>query len=199
MLLPILRLLACLPLTVLHGVGAVAGMVAYALQPRVRAKARRNLEAAGLYSRRLAWRSAAEAGKGVLETPYLWFRPPARLRGRTDASALEAAVRIQELTRSLVSHEDLPELATQPPLEVATGIHLCPLFVGVFGPDEDFTGFSAGMNNTARLQGQAKGGEILCMDTVVAAIDDARRFGPEREARVKNVEHPLRFRPLVTR
>ena len=93
MLLPILRLLACLPLTVLHGVGAVAGMVAYALQPRVRAKARRNLEAAGLYSRRLAWRSAAEAGKGVLETPYLWFRPPARLRGRTDASALEAAVR----------------------------------------------------------------------------------------------------------
>ena len=93
MLLLILRLLARLPLTVLHGVGAAAGVLSYALQPRVRAKARGNLEAAGLYSRRLAWRSAAEAGKAVFETPYLWFRSPAWLRSRTDASALETAVR----------------------------------------------------------------------------------------------------------
>ena len=93
MFLLLLRLLARLPLTVLHGVGAVAGVLSYALQPGVRAKARGNLEAAGLYSPRLAWRSAAEAGKGVFETPYLWFRSPAWLRARTDVSALEAALR----------------------------------------------------------------------------------------------------------
>lgn len=113
-------------------------------------------------------------------------------------SAIDAAVRIRALTRSLTSHEDLPELVGQPPLDVATGLHFCSLFVGVFGPDEDYTGFSAGMNNTARLQGQAKGGEILCMDALIAQIgEDDPRFAPYREAKVKNVEHPLRFRPLV--
>ena len=93
MLLLLLRLLAYLPLSVLHGTGALAGLLSYGLQPGVRAKARRNLESAGLYSRRLAWRSAAEAGKGVFETPYIWFRAPAHLKARTDTSALDAAVR----------------------------------------------------------------------------------------------------------
>ncbi|MDQ3033677.1 MAG: adenylate/guanylate cyclase domain-containing protein [Myxococcota bacterium] len=116
-------------------------------------------------------------------------------------AAIEAARRIRELTRALIAHESLPELAGQPALDVATGLHFCPLFVGVFGPDQDFTGFSAGMNNTARLQGQAKGGEILCMDALVAILGDAAErdgvmFDEWREARVKNVEHPLRFRPL---
>lgn len=92
MLLLALRLLSHLPLTVLHGLGALAGLVSYALQPGVRAKARDNLEAAGLYSRALAWRSAAEAGKAVLETPYIWFRPDATLRRRTDAAQLERAI-----------------------------------------------------------------------------------------------------------
>ena len=92
MLLPLLRLLARLPLTVLHGLGAVAGVLSFGLQPGVRAKARANLEAAGLYSPRLAWRSAAEAGKAVFETPYIWFRPRAHLRSLTDSTALEAAL-----------------------------------------------------------------------------------------------------------
>lgn len=93
MLLPLLRLLAHLPLPVLHGAGALAGLLSYALQPGVRAKARRNLESAGLYSPRLAWRSAAEAGKGVFETPYIWFRSPTHLQALTDTTALDGAVR----------------------------------------------------------------------------------------------------------
>lgn len=92
MLLLFLRLLSHLPLAVLHGIGAVAGVLSWVLQPGVRAKARGNLETAGLYSWRLALRSAAEAGKGVLETPYLWFRPAAFLRARTDVSSLETAL-----------------------------------------------------------------------------------------------------------
>ena len=111
-------------------------------------------------------------------------------------AAIDASRRIREFTRSLTTHEDLPELAGQEPLDVATGLNFCPLFVGVFGPDEDFTGFSAGMNNTARLQGQARGGEILCMDSVVRIVGAGARWGEPREAKVKNVEHPLRFQAL---
>lgn len=93
MLLLSLRLLSRLPLSVLHGIGAVAGVLSYALQPGVRAKARANLMAANLYTRRLAWRSAAEAGKAVFETPYIWFRSQAHLRTLTDSSALDTALR----------------------------------------------------------------------------------------------------------
>lgn len=110
--------------------------------------------------------------------------------------ALEAATRIRAYTRSLSRDPDFPELEAIEQLEVSIGLNLCPLFVGVFGPDQDYTGFSSGMNNTARLQGQAKGGEILCMDTFVEAIGDAARFGEERQAAVKNVREPLRFRAL---
>jgi len=109
--------------------------------------------------------------------------------------AAMAAKRIGEFTRSLSAHEALPELVGEP-IDVATGLNYAPLFVGTFGPDADFTGFSAGMNNTARLQGQAKGGDILCMDSFVAAYEDDAAFGPEREAAVKNVAKPLKFRPL---
>jgi adenylate cyclase len=108
--------------------------------------------------------------------------------------AADAAVRVREHTRALVGHPDFPELAKMPELDVAIGLHICPLFVGTFGPDQDYTGFSAGMNNTARLQGQAKGGEILCMDAFVSIVDEPTRFGDERQAAVKNVAEPLKFR-----
>ncbi|MBX7193166.1 MAG: adenylate/guanylate cyclase domain-containing protein [Sandaracinaceae bacterium] len=109
-------------------------------------------------------------------------------------AATEAAMRVREHTRALVGHSDFPELAQMPGLDVAIGLHFCPLFVGTFGPDQDYTGFSAGMNNTARLQGQAKGGEILCMDAFVDVLGLSDRFGEERQAAVKNVAEPLRFR-----
>ena len=109
--------------------------------------------------------------------------------------ALRAAERIREHTRALVGHPDFPELENFKDLDVAIGVNLCPLFVGTFGPDRDFTGFSSGMNNTARLQGHAKGGEILCMQSIVEAMGANARFGDERSATVKNVAEPLRFPP----
>ena len=93
---------------------------------------------------------------------------------------------------------ELPELATlELPLAVATGLNYCPLFVGQFGPNEGYTGFSSGMNNAARLQGQAKRDEILCLDSFVEAIGGRASFGEVREAAVKNVAAPIKFRPLV--
>jgi adenylate cyclase len=110
---------------------------------------------------------------------------------------LEAAQHIRDFTRSLNTHRDLPELrALSAPLEVAIGVHYCPISVGLFGPSEDYTGFSSGMNNTARLQGLAKGGEILCMEPLVETIGDPSRFAERREATVKNVGGPLVFRAL---
>lgn len=106
--------------------------------------------------------------------------------------ALEAASRIRAHTRALSSQ--LPELAGVP-LDVAIGLNYCPVSVGLFGPNDNYTAFSSGMNATARLQGVATGGEILCMDRLAAAVG-TDRFGEAREAAVKNVAEPLRFRAL---
>ena len=84
-------------------------------------------------------------------------------------------------------------------LGVSTGVNLAPLFVGQFGPNDNFTGFSSGMNNTARLQGCAAKDEILVMEDAIAALHGAASFsfGEERNAKVKNVAEPLQFRALL--
>ena len=109
-------------------------------------------------------------------------------------AAADAAAHISEYTRSLANHPDFPEIANSDHIMgVATGLNFCPLFVGTFGPDENFTGFSSGMNNTARLQGVATRDEILCMDAFVDTYDDDTRFSEQRSATVKNVAEPLRY------
>lgn len=107
-------------------------------------------------------------------------------------AALEAARQIQAYTRALPSHPDLPELhGADIDIGVATGLNYCSLFVGTFGPDDNFTGFSSGMNNTARLQGVATRDEILAMDSFVEVLGQPERFGPPQQAQVKNVAAPL--------
>ncbi|MBX3248533.1 MAG: adenylate/guanylate cyclase domain-containing protein [Myxococcales bacterium] len=111
--------------------------------------------------------------------------------------AASAARRIRDYTRTLNDGALLPELAgVTPPIGVASGLHYTRGSVGLFGPHEDYTAFSSGMNNTARLQAVATCDEILCMDAFVEAYGDETAFGPERDARVKNVAEPIRFRPL---
>ena len=130
---------------------------------------------------------------GLWGAPFFEDSPAERC-----AAALEAARRISVLTRELTSDPALPELATlTEPLDVATGLNFCPISVGLFGPNDDYTGFSSGMNNTARLQGVARSGEILCMDTFVEALGEGVPFSEERAATVKNVADPLRFRAFV--
>lgn len=129
---------------------------------------------------------------GLFGPPFFGQTPAERC-----AAAARAATRIRDYTHSLGAAEGLPQLdALDPPIGVATGLNYCPLFVGLFGPNEDFTGFSSGMNNTARLQGVATRDEILCMDSFVETLAEPDRFGEERQAKVKNVAEPLRFRLL---
>ncbi len=127
--------------------------------------------------------------------PFYETPPGARL-----ASAIACAVEIREMTENLPKRPALGHLA-EVGVGVSTGVNLAPLFVGTFGPNSNFTGFSSGMNNTARLQGCAKNGEILVMQEAIARLPEGHGFvfGEEQKAQVKNVAEPLRYRGLVRR
>jgi len=69
------RLLAVLPLSVLHRLGAFIGRAVYIVSPRYRRYLSGNLRAAGFAQPALLSRAIAEAGKGLLELPAIWLRP----------------------------------------------------------------------------------------------------------------------------
>jgi KDO2-lipid IV(A) lauroyltransferase len=74
------RLLSRLPLPVLHNLGALFGWLAWLLSPTYRRHLAENLALAGLPGVRTA--AIAEAGKGVLELPKIWLRPPEEVAAR---------------------------------------------------------------------------------------------------------------------
>lgn len=78
MLVPLLRLLARLPLKWLHGAGAALGWIAYWLSPVYATRLRENLYGSGVCAgvpacRDLLHQAIAEAGKGVTEVIAVWF------------------------------------------------------------------------------------------------------------------------------
>ncbi len=74
MLLTLFRLLAWLPLPVLHGLGRVGGRIAYAWPGRYRRRLRANAAQAGYPGAAFARRAAAQAGAMILELPKVWLR-----------------------------------------------------------------------------------------------------------------------------
>jgi KDO2-lipid IV(A) lauroyltransferase len=74
------RFLACLPLHLLHNLGALAGWLAYALSPSYRRHLNENMAQAGVAAARRE--AIVEAGKTVLELPKIWLRPQAEVVGR---------------------------------------------------------------------------------------------------------------------
>jgi KDO2-lipid IV(A) lauroyltransferase len=77
MLLRLFQLLSALPLPLLHLIGSFAGWVVYAASPTYRQRMRANLMQAGY--RHLLPTAIAEAGKGVLELPFIWCARPERV------------------------------------------------------------------------------------------------------------------------
>ena len=147
----------------------------------------------------IVWESAGVFDKMVGDCAIALWGPPFFEMSAREAcrQAANAALEIREYTKSLSHARELPELAgIDPPLGVATGLNYAPLFVGRFGPNKDYTGFSSGMNNTARLQGVAVRDEILCMQRFAAILEGEAAFGEIRQAQVKNVAAPLAFRAL---
>jgi class 3 adenylate cyclase len=129
---------------------------------------------------------------GLFGPPFYDEKPEESL-----AAALRCAIEIRAMTHDLPRRPGFEHLKDAG-LGVSTGVNLAPLFVGQFGPNDNFTGFSSGMNNTARLQGCAAKDEILVMDDAAARLAGFSEFafGPERSAKVKNVADPLKFRAL---
>jgi class 3 adenylate cyclase len=148
----------------------------------------------------LVWKHGGVFDKMVGDCIIALFGPPFYDVSESERArrAIECARDIRAMTVDFPSRPGFEHLR-ESGLAVSTGVNLAPLFVGHFGPNDNFTGFSSGMNNTARLQGCADRNEILVMREAITALGDAHgfTFGAERDAKVKNVAEPLRFSPLL--
>jgi adenylate cyclase len=134
---------------------------------------------------------------GIFGPPF--FRQDKRAR---IAAALKAGREILQFTVGLEADTELAPIASSgvvKGLGVAVGVNLCPASVGLFGPNQEYTAFSSGMNATARLQSLAGFREILIMDSAKEALGDLdpglreASFEGPAESPVKNVAKPLRY------
>jgi adenylate cyclase len=148
----------------------------------------------------LVWQHGGVFDKMVGDCVIALFGPPFydEPPGERLARTLHCAKAIREMTNKLPNRVGF-EMLREGGIAVSTGVNLAPLFVGQFGPNSNFTGFSSGMNNTARLQGCAAKDEILVMEDAIAALPATASFtfGEPRSMPVKNVAEPLKFRALL--
>lgn len=73
MLLVLFRLLASLPLPLLHATGRLLGTIIYVFPGRYRIRLDRNAKQAGYMDKSFARRASAETGAMILETPKVWL------------------------------------------------------------------------------------------------------------------------------
>ena len=102
------RLLALLPLGVLHGFGALLGWLTYAASAQYAARTRENLRQAGLTADEAQYRDTlsttiAESGKGITELAWVWGRPYDEVLGRVrECIGLEHIVAAQERGKGII-------------------------------------------------------------------------------------------------
>jgi len=124
MLVTLFRLLSRLPLPVLHAAGAALGWLVYLVSPTYRDRLKGNIGRAGFAASRRA--AIREAGKNVLELPFVWCAPPAKVLRTTTVenwdlvqAALDAGRGIIFLTPHLGCFEILAQgFAARSPLTV---------------------------------------------------------------------------------
>ena len=147
----------------------------------------------------IVWQHGGVFDKMVGDCVIALFGPPfyEETPGERLARAIQCAIDVRAMTNEVPKRVQFESLRAEG-LAVSTGVHLAPLFVGSFGPNSNFTGFSSGMNNTARLQGCAGRNEILVMEEAIASLPSTHpfKFGETRSMPVKNVAEPLKFRAL---
>ncbi|MFH2204444.1 MAG: adenylate/guanylate cyclase domain-containing protein [Elusimicrobiota bacterium] len=153
---------------------------------------------------RIIWAHHGVFDKMVGDCVIAIFGPPFFRRSAKDnvSAALRTAQELQTYTCELGSRPEYSRLVRKaglPGMGVAIGVHLCPAAVGLFGPNRDYTAFSSGMNQTARLQAVAGFRETLVMDTARRAVraNPKLRFKGPLSAKVKNVTQPLRYYKLT--
>jgi KDO2-lipid IV(A) lauroyltransferase len=91
-----LSIASCLPLRLLHALGAALGWAMYGMSPTYRRHVKENLAAAGYGGDAAVRREAiASAGKMIAELPAIWFRPhedvASLVRGAVGLEAAQAA------------------------------------------------------------------------------------------------------------
>lgn len=121
-------------------------------------------------------------------------------------NVVEAALAIRAYTDEFLASPDNVDIQQSPfykDFGVAIGINYCSADVGLIGPNQDLTAFSSGMNNTARLQGLAKHGEILLTPSVKEQVEAGGAcpwtFTGPSSAPVKNVKEPLVYFKLESK
>lgn len=151
---------------------------------------------------RILWEQAGVFDKLVGDCVIGLFGPPFYDLSPAERAlaCARAAAAISRWTKHELPKSESPAIreivAAGEPLGVAIGINHCPVSVGMFGPNQDFTAFSPGMNNAARLQGLAVRDEVLVLEPMRALIEEAcpaARFSPLATGKVKNVAEPLRY------
>lgn len=96
LLVVLFRLLARLPLSVLHGMGRFFGILAYSWPGKYRRRLRDNAAQAGYADARFARQAAAQAGAMIFEMPKVWFQTDRCLRRvHSDDDAIVAAARAE--------------------------------------------------------------------------------------------------------
>ena len=156
---------------------------------------------------RIAWEHGGTFDKMVGDCVIIHFGPPFYRKSKA-ACAREAALtalEIQQFTArlgNLPRYRGLAATIKAKGLGVAAGINLCPSAVGLFGPNHDFTAFSSGMNQAARLQSKAGFRETLVMAPAKEAIEKAGlaaglRFEGPYETEAKNVAKPMKYYRLT--
>lgn len=120
------------------------------------------------------------------------------------AASVRCALEIRKVTQKMIDNPVVAPfreaiLERRGGLDVSTGVNLAQAAVGTFGSNEDYTAFSSGMNNAARLQSLAKPGQTLIMGEMSDLLREhpeacvGFQFGEEGTAAVKNVAEPIRW------
>jgi len=77
MLIALFRFLSFLPLPILHAMGASLGWLVYLISPSYRRRLQDNIRLAGFAEHTVS--AVSEAGKSILELPFIWCADPARV------------------------------------------------------------------------------------------------------------------------
>jgi class 3 adenylate cyclase len=132
---------------------------------------------------------------GIFGPPFFTSRPEKLI-----ADALNCAIAIRNFTRDVMPGDpNFPQIRNHNvDLGVSTGINFCSLAVGFCGPDQAYTGFSSGMNETARVQSLASKHEILVMEAAASLVKTTFSFSDLMAKEVKNVSQKIQYRRLLT-
>lgn len=131
--------------------------------------------------------------------PPFFDRDSSLLKEDMVCCALEVAEMTNAMNSKNVYREYIRVIDPDFRIGVAIGINYAPLFVGRIGPGKSYTGLSAGMNNTARLQGLAKRDQILYMhdmNDTVRKMNLKYNVSKRKSAKVKNVSEPLEYHEI---